>query len=143
MAQQWMVAQGLLTIARWPHPLARRPVRRHGRHDGVASSVAAINHACGVPGVAGLWVAVQAPRRRRARRETRELAQASSSSASHRELLARSSRIAERLRIARELHDSLDHHLTVLGVNLELASHLAKAGPKRRSKRAQVVTRRS
>ena len=41
------------------------------------------------------------------------------------ERLAATSREAERLRIARELHDSLGHHLTALGLDLELARHLA------------------
>jgi signal transduction histidine kinase len=40
-------------------------------------------------------------------------------------LLAASVREAERLRISRDLHDSLGHHLTALSVNLEVASHLA------------------
>jgi signal transduction histidine kinase len=41
------------------------------------------------------------------------------------ERLAETSREAERLRIARELHDSLGHHLTALGLDLELARHVA------------------
>lgn len=42
-----------------------------------------------------------------------------------RALLAESSRISERMRIARELHDLIGHHLTALSLNLEVASHLA------------------
>jgi signal transduction histidine kinase len=42
--------------------------------------------------------------------------------------LAEASRTAERLRIARELHDLVGHQLTALTVNLEVASHLAQ-GP--------------
>jgi signal transduction histidine kinase len=42
-----------------------------------------------------------------------------------RELLAETNRIAERARIARELHDLLGHHLTAMALNLETASHLA------------------
>jgi signal transduction histidine kinase len=41
------------------------------------------------------------------------------------ELLDISSRASERLRIARDLHDLLGHHLTALSLNLEVASHLA------------------
>src|SRR5437764_9492511 len=40
-------------------------------------------------------------------------------------LLDISSRTAERLRIARDLHDLLGHHLTALGLNLEVARPLA------------------
>jgi signal transduction histidine kinase len=42
--------------------------------------------------------------------------------------LAEASRTAERLRIARDLHDLVGHQLTALAVNLEVASHLAQ-GP--------------
>lgn len=41
-----------------------------------------------------------------------------------RALLAETSRISERMRIARELHDLVGHHLTALSLNLEVASHL-------------------
>ncbi|HSY51373.1 MAG TPA: sensor histidine kinase [Thermoanaerobaculia bacterium] len=41
------------------------------------------------------------------------------------ELLEISSRTSERLRIARDLHDLLGHHLTALSLNLEVAGHLA------------------
>ena len=41
------------------------------------------------------------------------------------ELLGESSRIAERVRLARELHDVIGHHLTALSLNLEVASHVA------------------
>jgi signal transduction histidine kinase len=41
-----------------------------------------------------------------------------------RELLAENSRVAERLRIARDLHDTMGHHLTALSLQLEVASRL-------------------
>ncbi|GMU09998.1 sensor histidine kinase [Corallococcus caeni] len=41
-------------------------------------------------------------------------------------LLANREREGERLRIARELHDSVGHHLTALSLNLEAAAHTAK-----------------
>lgn len=45
------------------------------------------------------------------------------------QLLAESDRAAERLRIARDLHDGLGHHLTALSLHLELASRqLQSAG---------------
>lgn len=45
------------------------------------------------------------------------------------ELLAQSSRLAERAYVARELHDTLGHHLVALKVNLELANNLAAENP--------------
>ena len=39
-------------------------------------------------------------------------------------LLADRSRLQERVRISRELHDALGHHLTALSLNLEVARHL-------------------
>ncbi len=39
-------------------------------------------------------------------------------------LLAENTRIAERVRIARDLHDLVGHHLTALTLNLEVATHL-------------------
>lgn len=41
-------------------------------------------------------------------------------------LLADNTRIAERVRIARELHDLVGHHLTALTLNLEVAIHLVE-----------------
>lgn len=41
-------------------------------------------------------------------------------------LLADNTRIAERVRIARELHDLVGHHLTALTLNLEVATHLVQ-----------------
>ena len=39
-------------------------------------------------------------------------------------LLAENTRMAERVRIARELHDLVGHHRTALTLNLEVATHL-------------------
>ena len=44
--------------------------------------------------------------------------------AAARELLAESTKVQERTRIARELHDLLGHHLTALNINLQVASHI-------------------
>ena len=58
-----------------------------------------------------------------------------------RELLAQSARIAERHRIARELHDLLGHHLTALSLNLEIASHRTEGEARARVETAQAVTK--
>jgi signal transduction histidine kinase len=52
-----------------------------------------------------------------------ELAQTNAELRATRAILADSSRLGERVRIARELHDLLGHHLTALSLNLEVASH--------------------
>lgn len=58
-----------------------------------------------------------------------------------RELLAQSSRIAERTRIAREIHDLLGHNLTALSLNLEIASQLTEGDARARVEKAQSVTK--
>lgn len=58
-----------------------------------------------------------------------------------RALLAESSRIAERVRIARELHDLVGHHLTVLTLNLEVASHLVSGQGQEKVRQAQSVAK--
>ncbi|MBI5086253.1 MAG: sensor histidine kinase [Acidobacteria bacterium] len=59
------------------------------------------------------------------RRARLELARAKGRLEAMQERLAETTREAERLRIARELHDTLGHHLTALGLDLEVARHLA------------------
>jgi len=64
-----------------------------------------------------------------ARRETearQALACANAELRATRELLAEASRVNERTRIARELHDVVGHDLTALGLQLEIASHVAR-----------------
>jgi signal transduction histidine kinase len=79
---------------------------------------------------------------------TREVAARAALAASNAELrgithiLADSSRLAERLRIARELHDALGHHLTALSLNLEAALQLATGAAHASVRTAQDLTRR-
>lgn len=56
-------------------------------------------------------------------------------------LLTESSRINERLRISRELHDLIGHHLTALSLNLEVATHITDGKAKRQVKKAQSIAR--
>ena len=58
-----------------------------------------------------------------------------------RTLLAESSRLAERMRISRELHDLIGHHLTALSLNLEVASHLVHGQAQDHVRQAQSVAR--
>jgi signal transduction histidine kinase len=52
-------------------------------------------------------------------RAAEELARTNADLLSTREMLAESARLNERLRIARELHDAMGHHLAALSLNLE------------------------
>lgn len=58
-----------------------------------------------------------------------------------RTLLAESSRLAERMRIARELHDLVGHHLTALSLNLEVASHFVQGRAQEHVLKAQSVAK--
>jgi len=57
------------------------------------------------------------------RRGREELARVNAELLATRRLLADGSRAAERVRISRELHDVLGHHLTALSLHLEAARH--------------------
>jgi signal transduction histidine kinase len=74
-------------------------------------------------------------------RRGRELARVNAELQATQELLADSSRMAERLQISRELHDTLGHHLTVLSVNLELAKQTVEGRAAEPVQEAQAVTR--
>ncbi|HUP59608.1 MAG TPA: histidine kinase [Thermoanaerobaculia bacterium] len=56
-------------------------------------------------------------------------------------LLDISSRAEERLRIARDLHDLIGHHLTALSLNLEVASHLADGEARAQIEKSQALTK--
>ena len=55
--------------------------------------------------------------------------------------LAEHSRTEERLRIARELHDALGHHLTAMSLNLEVAAHQTTGAPRDNIRAAQSLAR--
>lgn len=56
-------------------------------------------------------------------------------------LLSLNSRIAERARISRDLHDVLGHHLTALSINLEVASHLTEGKAKEQIESSQAIAK--
>jgi len=58
------------------------------------------------------------------------------------QILADTSRMAERLRISQELHDALGHHLTALSLNLEAALQLTQGAAHRSVATAQSLARR-
>jgi signal transduction histidine kinase len=58
-----------------------------------------------------------------------------------RELLAENSRVAERMRISRDLHDTLGHHLTALSIQLEVASRLTEGAAAAHIREAHAVAR--
>lgn len=70
-----------------------------------------------------------------------ELAEANAELRVATELLEMNSRTAERLRIARELHDLLGHHLAALSINLEVARHLVDGEAREQIEKSQAVTK--
>jgi len=56
-------------------------------------------------------------------------------------LLHESSQIGERLRISRELHDLVGHHLTALSLNLEVASHVTRGKALQHVQQCQSLAR--
>jgi signal transduction histidine kinase len=77
--------------------------------------------------------------RERAARE--RLATAHTELLATRARLAESTRAEERLRIARDLHDALGHHLTALSLQLDVASRLAEGKAAVQISEAHAITR--
>jgi len=89
--------------------------------DGVTAALGA-----GSAITAGLIFAVSYSEQALRERATRTaLAIANAELRASRELLAENSRAAERLRISRDLHDALGHHLVALSIQLDVASRRA------------------
>jgi signal transduction histidine kinase len=58
-----------------------------------------------------------------------------------RALLAETSRVEERLRISRDLHDTLGHHLTALSLQLDVAARLSDGRAADHVRQAHAITR--
>ncbi len=56
-------------------------------------------------------------------------------------LLSETSKQSERIRIARNIHDLVGHHLTALSINLEIASHLSSGKPKDQIDKAHSISK--
>jgi signal transduction histidine kinase len=70
-----------------------------------------------------------------------ELAMANTELLGTRALLAENSRVQERLRISRDLHDTLGHHLTALSLQLDVASRLSEGKAAEHIRQAHAITR--
>ncbi len=74
-------------------------------------------------------------------RARQELARIHAELLATQELFADSTRTAERLRIARELHDALGHHLAALSLQLELARNVAEGRAREPVLHAHALTK--
>lgn len=70
-----------------------------------------------------------------------DLSRANAELVATRSLLAEDSRVAERLRISRDLHDAIGHHLTALSLQLDVASRLSSGQAAVHVEQAHAVTR--
>ena len=95
----------------------------------------------GVFGGFQVFALVTASLTTRERRARDDLARANSELLATRALFAESSRVAERLRISRDLHDTLGHHLTALSLQLDVASRLTDGKAADHVQRAHAITR--
>lgn len=85
--------------------------------------------------MAAMWLA-------RSEREARQqLAHTHGELVATQSLLAENSRVAERLRISRDLHDTLGHHLTALSLQLDVASRLTSGQGAEHVREAHAITR--
>lgn len=94
---------------------------------------------------AGLLLAgwVMGERSRAARVRTQELAQRTAELEIERERNAQQAVTAERLRIAREFHDVLGHHVSVIGIQAAGARRVLQTDPRRAEQALEVIEQAS
>ena len=73
--------------------------------------------------------------------DRRQLAQTNAELRGAQTMLAEAARTEERLKMSRELHDSVGHYLTSLGLQLEIASSVAGPDAQRPVERARLLVR--
>ena len=131
---------GLLWVLTQTALLAWLGVRHWGPMMGIGWTLLAIP-----PEVLAVFTSFFAGNEARARREVartnRELARTNRELRATQELLADSSRMAERVRISRDLHDLLGHHLTALSLNLEAARHRVSGEARDQVESCQALTK--
>jgi signal transduction histidine kinase len=88
-----------------------------------------------------LFAFVTASLASRERHAREDLTRAHTELLATRALLAESSRNEERLRISRDLHDTLGHHLTALSLQLDVASRLTDGKASDHVRQAHAITR--
>ena len=133
----WAMMSAFLIIVAWQVAMATGPVRAFGW---VALQTLAVVAALALAPrpdlcwVIGNSIALQlffvsaAQALRREAETARALARTNRQLQAAQAVIAANARNAERLRISRELHDAWGHQLTALGLQLEIASHVAEAG---------------
>lgn len=77
----------------------------------------------------------------RERQAREELTRVNADLRATRALYAESSRVAERLRISRDLHDSIGHHLTALSLQLDVAARTSTGPSTQHIQQAHAITR--
>jgi two-component system, NarL family, sensor histidine kinase DesK len=75
------------------------------------------------------------------RQQREEMASLNRELIATRELLSQTAAQSERLRIARDLHDILGHHMTALILNLEVASHSVEGQPKEKVEQSLAMAK--
>jgi signal transduction histidine kinase len=95
----------------------------------------------GASAAALVFVVALAQQELRERAARTALAIANAELRANRELLAESSRAAERLRISRDLHDALGHHLVALSIQLDVASRRSTDPAAQDIREAHAITR--
>lgn len=115
---------GLLLVVVYPHNALRYVFEITGAHSAFASFALLV-----------YWL------QQREREAKASLSDAYAELLATRALVVESSRTGERLRIARELHDSLGHHLVALGIQLQLAEKQSAAPAQASVARAQGIAK--